>query len=215
MHDTLKRIMDLLGAIFILALFSPLLLLVAIAIVVDSPGPVIYRQRRVGKNGKLFYIWKFRSMYDHAENVLAKNRKFMGSLKKKEGWKLAADEDPRITRVGRFIRKYTLDEFPNLYNIFAGDMSVVGPRAYRNDDLFGDEISQQLKFYPDVPHLKDEVKVALSVKPGMTGPWQVGGRNKLTFDKRVQLDAAYARRNSLLYDIFILFKTPLAMLNKW
>jgi len=198
--------------VFVIILFSPLLILISIAIPLDSPGPIIYKQRRVGKDGKIFFIWKFRSMYDHAENQLLKDKEFMKSIKKKEGWKLEADQDPRITRVGRFVRKYSFDELPNLWNILNGDMSIVGPRAYRNDDIFGDEMAQQLKFFPD---LKKELDVAMSVKPGLTGPWQVGGRNKITWDVRVKLDAEYARQKSIFRDFLIVLKTPFAMLNKW
>lgn len=154
-------------------------------------------------------------MYDQAENLLLKDKEFMKNLKKKEGWKLEADQDPRITRVGRFTRKYSLDELPNLWNILNGDMSIVGPRAYRNDDIFGDEMAQQLKFYPG---LEKELKIALSVKPGLTGPWQTGGRNKITWDKRVKLDAEYAKNKSILSiwrDFLIVLKTPFAMFNKW
>jgi len=212
MYDFLKRLIDICSSLGIFLIFSPLIFLICLGIKMDSPGPIIYKQRRVGKNGKPFYIWKFRSMYDHVDNVFAKDKKFLKNFKKKEGWKLSAEEDPRITRTGRFIRKYSFDELPNLWNIFIGDMSIVGPRAYRNDDVFGDEMSQQLQFYP---HLKDELQVALSVKPGLTGPWQTSGRNALSWDKRVKLDADYARRKSLLRDIFLIFKTPFVMLNRW
>lgn len=212
MYDFVKRLVDISSALAVLLFFSPLLILISIAIKVDSPGPIIFKQRRVGKDEKPFYIWKFRSMYDQAENKMAKNPEFMKKFKKKEGWKLIAEEDPRITRVGRFIRRYSFDELPNLYNILVGDMSMIGPRAYRNDDVFGDEIAQQLKFFP---HLKDELKVALSVKPGLTGPWQTSGRNKVAWDKRVLLDAKYAREKSLWTDFVILLKTPLAMFNMW
>src|SRR3989338_5275130 len=139
-YDILKRTLDVVTAVGVTLVFLPLIILIAIAIKLDSPRPVIYKQRRVGQNMKIFFIWKFRSMFDHAENQLLENKEFMMSLKKREGWKLEADQDPRITRTGRFIRKYSFDELPNLWNILVGDMSMVGPRAYRNDDIFGDEI---------------------------------------------------------------------------
>lgn len=144
----------------------------------------------------------------------ANNKAFISKFKKKEGWKLQASEDPRITRVGRFIRKYSFDELPNLWNIFIGDMSIVGPRAYRRDS-FGDEVEEQLKLYPDRPDLREKLKIAWSVKPGLTGPWQTSGRNKLSWDKRVELDAAYAQSKSILGDISYILKTPFVMLNKW
>lgn len=212
MYDIIKRVIDIASSLAVLVIFSPLLLLIAIGIKLDSPGPLIYKQKRVGKGEKPFYIWKFRSMYENADNIVAKNKEFLKKFKKKEGWKLPAEQDPRITRVGRFIRKYSFDELPNLWNILIGDMSMIGPRAYRSDDVFGDEIEQQLKFYPQ---LKDELKVALSIKPGLTGPWQTSGRNKISWDKRVLLDAKYAREKSLWNDFLILLKTPLAMFNIW
>jgi undecaprenyl-phosphate galactose phosphotransferase len=212
MYEALKRITDILAALFVIVLFSPLLILISIAIPLDSPGPIIYKHRRVGKKGKIFYLWKFRSMFDKADEHFMKDKKFLKSFKRKEGWKFSdASKDPRITRVGRFTRKYSLDELPNLFNILVGDMSMVGPRAYRKDDL-GDEIAEQLKLFP---HLKDELSVALSVKPGLTGPWQTSGRNKVSWDQRVKLDAAYARQKSIWKDFLIVLKTPFAMFNKW
>ncbi len=188
------------------------MLLIAIAIKFDSPGPVIYKAKRVGRGGKIFDMWKFRSMVSDADEFLIGHPQYMKVFKKKEGWKFGdAGEDPRITRVGRFIRKYSFDELPNLWNILAGDMSMVGPRAYRRDAV-GDEIAEQLKIYPQ---LNGQLKVALSVKPGLSGPWQVSGRNKLSWDRRVQLDAEYAARKSLLRDLFIIIKTPLVMFNEW
>ena len=212
LYDQTKRIIDIFCTIIIGLIFSPLIILICLAIRLDSPGPIIYKQRRVGKNEKLFYIWKFRSMYNKSEEYLAKDKDFMKSFKKKEGWKLDAKVDPRITRVGRFTRKYSLDELPNLWNILVGDMSIVGPRAYRNDNIYGDEIAQMLKIYPK---LSDKLESALSVKPGLTGPWQVTGRNEIPFDRRVELDEEYAKRKSLWDDFKILLKTPFAMLNRW
>lgn len=212
MYNILKRLVDIIVALAVGLVFLPLILLIAIAIKFDSPGPIIYRQKRVGKDGKIFDLLKFRSMIAEADNFLKANSQFRKSFKKPEGWKAEASEDPRITRVGRFTRKYSIDELPQIWNILIGDMSIVGPRAYRKDNLGGDEIEEQLKFHP---HLRDKVKIALSVRPGLSGPWQVGGRNKIPWDKRVELDADYAQRHSIFNDIKIIFKTPFAMLNKW
>lgn len=212
MYEIAKRLIDIISALTVGIIFSPLIVLISIAIPLDSPGSAIYKQRRVGKNNKVFDMWKFRSMFNNVDQIMTKNKTFLKRFKKKEGWKLNANEDPRITRVGRFIRKYSLDEVPNLWNIFVGDMSMVGPRAYRRDDVFGDEIEQQLNFFPN---LKKELEVALSVKPGVTGPWQTSGRNKISWDRRVLMDAEYARKKSLFEDIKIILKTPFAMLNKW
>lgn len=211
-YDIFKRTIDIASALAVGLVFSPLLILIAIAIKFDSPGPIIYKAKRVGKNGIVFGMWKFRSMIEDADGFLIEHPEYLKLFKKKEGWKFSrAGRDPRITRVGRFIRKYSFDELPNLINILFGDMSMVGPRAYRKD-VVGDEIKEQLKLYP---HLKDKLQLALSIKPGVTGPWQVGGRNKLSWDKRVELDAAYATQKSLLTDVKILLKTPFAMFNRW
>ena len=120
---------------------------------------------------------------------------------KKSGFKLK--HDPRVTRVGHFIRKYSLDEIPQFLNVLKGDMSLVGPRAY-----YPDELNYQQKKYPQT---RDSVKVVLSVKPGITGLWQVSGRSEINFDKRIKMDAIYAKRQSILYDFYIVAKTPAAM----
>ena len=120
---------------------------------------------------------------------------------KKGSYKLK--DDPRITKVGHFIRKHSLDEIPQALNILKGEMSLVGPRAY-----YPDELQEQQKKYP---HTIDSVKVVLSVKPGVTGYWQVSGRSEINFDKRIQMDAMYVKKRSILYDIWIIIKTPWAM----
>lgn len=211
MYEISKRILDLLSATAVLILFSPVFLIMPILIKLDSPGPVFYKQRRVGKDGKEFLIFKFRNMYTNADEMVMKDPVFSKLFKKKSGWKLDMDKDPRITRVGKFLRKYSLDELPQLFNIFNGDMSMVGPRAYRRDSV-GDEIEEQLKNYPQ---LRKKMKMVLSVKPGLTGPWQTSGRNDLSWDQRVNLDEAYAQRKSFLYDIWVILKTPGSMLSKW
>ena len=123
----------------------------------------------------------------------------------KSDWKL--ENDPRVTRVGWILRRLSIDEFPQVFNILKGDMSIVGPRAYRPQ-----EIEAQIKKYPNA---KRWIEKALMVKPGLTGLWQVSGRNDVPFDKRVQIDAEYASRKSLLEDVMILLRTPKAMLSKW
>ena len=122
---------------------------------------------------------------------------------KKGGYKLK--HDPRVTRVGRFIRKYSVDELPQFINVIKGDMSIVGPRAY-----YSDELRDEQKQYPNT---QDAVKVMMSVKPGITGVWQISGRSEINFDKRIQLDADYAHRKSIVYDIYLILKTPFAMLS--
>lgn len=207
-----KRVFDVVFAILVGIFFLPLILLISLAIRLDSAGPIFYRAKRVGQKGKIFDMFKFRSMLLEADEFLLQNPKYMRKFKSSLGWKFGeAEEDPRITRVGRFIRRFSLDELPQLGNILRGEMSMVGPRAYRKDDV-GDEIEEQLKLFPK---LREEVQQALSVKPGITGPWQVSGRNKLSWEERVELDAAYAIRRSIIEDLVIILKTPFAMINKW
>jgi len=122
---------------------------------------------------------------------------------KKGSYKLP--NDPRVTKVGRFIRKYSLDEVPQFFNILKGDMSLVGPRAY-----YPDELREQQKKYP---HTQDAVKVVLSIRPGLTGAWQVNGRSEVNFDKRIQMDAEYVKERSIVYDFGIIAKTPWAMIS--
>ncbi|HLC88357.1 MAG TPA: sugar transferase [Patescibacteria group bacterium] len=201
-YDTIKRGMDILGAIVGLVLFSPLLLAVAIAIKLDSKGPVMAdTPMRVGKNGKLFKMYKFRSMVVGAQDLLQKNPDLLKEYKK-NSYKL--HNDPRVTKVGRFIRKFSIDEFPQFFNISKGEMSLVGPRAY-----YPFELEEQQKKYPKS---RDFVKIILSSKPGLTGVWQVSGRSQINFDKRVEMDAQYVQRRSVLYDVYLIVKTVPAVL---
>lgn len=211
MYEPLKRLLDLASATAVLIIFSPVFIAIPILLKLDNPGPIFYKQRRVGKDGETFDIYKFRTMVTNADEMLLKDLVLNKRFKKKSGWKFDNENDPRITKVGKFLRKFSLDELPQIFNILNGDMSMVGPRAYRRDDV-GDEIAEQLKLYPE---LKEEMQIALTAKPGLTGPWQTSGRNKLAWDQRVHLDAAYARRRNLLYDIYLILKTPASMLSKW
>lgn len=205
-YDFLKRILDIFLSIVLLVLFSPIILLTAIAIKLDSEGPVFAdTPMRVGRDGKLFHMYKFRSMFRNAHDSLVNDpelRKLYEEYKK-GGYKLK--HDPRITNVGKFIRKYSVDEVPQFINSLKGDMSIVGPRAY-----YPDELRDQQKEYPNT---KEAVKIVLSVKPGITGVWQTGGRSGINFDKRIQMDADYATKRSIIYDFWIILKTPFAMLS--
>ena len=206
-YETLKRIMDIFLALFLGTLFFPISLIVALAIKLESPdGPVFADiPNRVGKDGKLFQLHKFRSMIPDAHIRLRTDPtlKKLYEEYKKSSYKLT--QDPRVTKVGKFIRKFSLDEVPQMLNILKGDMSLIGPRPY-----FADELEeQQLKY----PHTKDLVKKALSVRPGITGQWQVSGRSAINFDKRIEMDSHYAENMNLWYDLKILLKTPFAMLS--
>lgn len=204
--EVVKRSIDLIGSVFFLILFSPLLLISAILIKIASPGPVFADiPKRVGKSGKLFRLYKFRSMIVNAHNLMRTDPKFKHLYKvyKESSYKL--HEDPRITSVGRVLRRYSIDEMPQFLNVLRGEMSIVGPRAY-----YPDELEEQQKKYPQTKVLVREV---LRVKPGITGYWQVSGRSEVNFDKRIEMDAYYARKKSVLFDILIILKTPWAMIS--
>ena len=179
--------------------------------------PILYKPDRVGKEGNLFKLLKFRSMImlknksgklEHAVAMWDKNKKLFKKYKK-SGWKLEIHDDPRITKLGKFLRQTSIDEMPQVFNILRGDMSLVGPRAYVQP-----EINDALKRFGK-KKIGPFIDASLSVKPGLTGPWQVAGRNEIPWDKRVKMDAAYAKRQSILEDIAIILKTPFAMISKW
>lgn len=204
-YEIEKRILDIFVAIGLVLLFLPVWIVVPILILLDSPGPIIFTHKRVGKDGKTIYLYKFRSMVEDADEILHKKDKKLLREFKKGDWKL--QYDPRITKIGRVLRALTIDEFPQLINVLKGEMSMVGPRAYVLQEL-----TEQQKKYPETKLLIDTI---LSVKPGITGPWQTSGRNEVPFNKRAEMDATYARQKSLINDIVILIKTPKAMLSKW
>ena len=201
-----KRVIDFIGSLVLLIIFSPIFLILSIAIKLDSPGPIFAdTPHRVGKRGNLFKMYKFRSMIENAHTLLRKDPKLKSLYEqyKKNSYKLI--DDPRVTILGRFMRKHSFDELPQLINVFFSDMSLVGPRAY-----YPDELVNQQKKYPETRNL---VKKVLSIKPGITGYWQVSGRSEVNFDKRIAMDAEYVNKRSLWYDIKILLKTPWAMIS--
>jgi undecaprenyl-phosphate galactose phosphotransferase len=186
-------------------LFLPIWFIVPILIYIDSGWPVLFRHRRVGKNGKEFFLFKFRSMVHDADEILHKRDKALLEKFKKADWKL--EDDPRITRLGKALRSLTIDEFPQLFNVLHGEMSTVGPRAYVKKEL-----EEQGEKYPET---KEYISKILSVKPGISGPWQTSGRNEVPFVQRAKMDAKYAENRSIKNDLSILFKTPRAMISKW
>lgn len=200
-----KRVLDILVAFVLCMVFLPVWVIVPILIYFDSGLPIIYKHRRIGKNRKPFYLFKFRSMVQDADDILHKHDKKLLKMFKDGDWKIK--NDPRITRLGKVLRSLTIDEFPQLYNVLKGDMSMVGPRAYLEKEL-----ADQTKKYPSTKAYVDDI---LSVKPGITGPWQTSGRNDIPFKKRSKMDADYARKKSIWEDIRILAKTPKAMISKW
>ena len=177
----------------------PIFLIIALLIKLTSKGPVIYKQIRLGKDGKPFYFYKFRSMYMNSNPEIHRNyvielirngKEYKGAYKIKD--------DPRVTPVGRFLRKFSLDELPQFYNVLKGDMSVVGPRP-------------PLPY--EVEHYEPRQKKRLSIKPGITGLWQVSGRTLLPFKEMVKLDLEYIKRHSFALDLVIFFKTIPTILN--
>jgi exopolysaccharide production protein ExoY len=205
-YGAFKRILDITLASLLAIIFSPVFLIAPVISKLTSPGPVIYGQKRVGKGGKEFTLFKFRSMVQNADEIIAKDKKLLKKFKDSD-WKLDIKDDPRITKFGVFMRTFTIDEFPQIWNVFKGEMSIIGPRAYRQE-----EIEEQIKKHPRAKAL---IKDILKVKPGITGPWQTSGRNVIPFMKRAKMDADYARSHCFWQDFKILIKTPGAMISKW
>lgn len=206
MYYFFKRTIDIFLSLVLLIVFSPIILITSIAIKITSPGPVFAdTPKRVGKDEELFYPYKFRSMIVNAHNLLKTDPRFKELYEqyKKGSYKL--HNDPRWTPIGGFIRHHSIDEIPQIINVLKGEMSIVGPRPY-----YPEELKEQFEKYPDVKKYLQDV---LSVKPGITGYWQVSGRSNVNFDKRIEMDAYYARKKSIILDIQILFKTPWAMIS--
>ena len=191
---TLKRTVDIAGALAALTLFAPVFLATAIAIKMESQGPVFFRQTRIGRNGIPFTMVKFRSMRVGAATLHAK---MQGSTTSRHEIRYKNHNDPRVTQVGRFIRRYSIDELPQFWNVFTGDMSLVGPRP---------ALPSEVKKY--APSDRDR----LLLKPGITCLWQLGGRANIDFVGQVALDRQYVRQSSLFLDIWLLLRTPFAVL---
>jgi len=191
----LKRPFDVAASLLGLTLLSPVFLVIAILVKLDSPGPVFFRQIRVGKDGREFWFYKFRSMVQDAERL----KKELMHLNELEGPVFKISEDPRITRTGRFLRRTSLDELPQLINVLRGEMSLVGPRPPLPCEVENYEAWQREK---------------LSVLPGITCLWQISGRNHIGFTEWMRLDIEYIRRQSLGVDLKILIRTLPAVLSR-
>ncbi|TSB48484.1 sugar transferase [Alkalicoccobacillus porphyridii] len=191
-YDLVKRTIDVCGAIFGIIMTLPLCLLISLSYLFEEKkGPIFFKQLRVGKNGKLFYIYKFRSMALNAEERLHSDRE----LYKKyvdNNYKLEPHEDPRVTTMGAFLRKTSLDELPQLINVLKGEMSLVGPRPVVKEEL---------------AEYQDHVTTFLSVKPGVTGFWQVSGRSQVVYPERVDVELYYVDNRSMVLDLQIIFRT--------
>ncbi len=209
LYNFLKRIMDIVMSISLIILFSPVMLLTAVIIWITSPGPALVERtnkhmKRIGKDGKTFRLYKFRSMPVNSDYLITKDPRFKKLYIEWKRSNFKLHNDPRVSRFGKFIRKYSIDEMPQLFNVLKGEMSIVGPRPYH-----ADEIHEQQNRYRGT---EKYVKETQTVKPGITGYWQVTGRSNINFDKRIRMDADYARKKSLLTDLSIIVKTPLAMI---
>lgn len=189
----IKRLIDIVGSVVGLVLAGPVMLVIAAAIKLDSPGPVLFKQVRAGRHGRKFTMYKFRSMVTDAEALRAR----LEHLNEMDGPVFKIKRDPRITRVGRFVRATSIDELPQLFNVVLGDMSLVGPRPPLPSEVAEYEPRQRRR---------------LSVKPGLTGLWQVSGRNQIDFDQWMKLDLEYIDNWSLWLDTKILFRTIPAVL---
>lgn len=194
-QGAVKRAFDLAGSAAFLLVFSPLYLLIALLIKLEDGGPAIFGQTRVGRHGRLFKMYKFRSMCLDAEERL---REVMARNHHREGVTFKLKDDPRITRVGRWLRKYSLDELPQLYNVLRGDMSLVGPRP---------PVPREVALYS----LADRRRLA--VKPGITCFWQISGRANIDFSGQVKLDVDYIEHQSLWLDLKILARTVPAVMS--
>jgi len=193
----ITRSLDLAIAIVSLVFFAPLMLLVAVLVFAESPGPIIYRQMRLGRNGRLFPCFKFRTMMPDGDRVLQELLERCSQSRKEweQGFKLRVD--PRVSRLGSVLRKLSIDELPQLFNVVRGEMAIVGPRP-----IVVAEIPRYGPFFGDY----------CSVKPGLTGLWQISGRNNVSYVDRVQLDAEYARKKTVSFDLLIILKTIPAVL---
>lgn len=192
----IKRVIDVILASVALILLSPLFAIIAIAIKIDSKGPVFFAHKRIGKNGKIIKLYKFRSMVINAEELI-KSFTTEQMREYKENYKLT--NDPRITKVGKFLRKTSLDELPQLINIINGDLSIIGPRPVVADELEKYGVNKD-KF--------------LSVTPGLTGYWAANGRSNTTYEQRMEMELYYIDNLSLKMDIKVFFKTILSVLKK-
>ncbi len=192
-YNVLKRGTDIAVALILLTLFLPIIPVVTILIKLDSPGPIFFRQKRVGKNGRIFEFFKFRSMVSGAEDVIGALR----PLSSVDGPVFKIKDDPRVTRVGRFLRRSSLDELPQLLNVLRGEMSIVGPRPN-----LPAEVSQYLPWQ----------KRRLDVTPGITCFWQIAGRSHIGFHEWMRLDLEYVRKRSYITDLKIMLKTVPAVI---
>lgn len=196
-----KRLIDILGGLVGIILLVPITFCVYLArkILKEDDGPLFYEQLRIGKNGKEFRLYKFRSMVMNADEILEKYLEENEEARQEYEKYKKLKKDPRITKLGKFLRKTSIDEFPQFINVLKGDMSLVGPRPY---------------LHREIKDMKDNYYIIISVKPGLTGYWQVNGRSQKDFKERIDMDVSYIKDKNLVLDIKILIKTVQKALKK-
>lgn len=187
-----KRLFDIVFSLAVLIIFSPVYLLLALLIALASPGPVFYVQERVGKDYRRFGCLKFRTMVENADEVLVEMMSTYPQIRQEFEDNFKLKQDPRITWIGRFLRLTSLDEFPQFWNVLKGDMSVVGPRPLVPEEL---------------PKYGRHIDKVLMIRPGLTGLWQVSGRNDIPYPRRVQIDVYYVNFRTFWMDLWVIFKT--------
>lgn len=205
LYPFFKRLFDFLFSLSFIIIFSPIYIMISLLIKLDSRGPIFYVGKRLGKDGSYITIYKFRTMYIDAEERLEALLKNNPEMEKEWNVYQKLQDDPRCTSVGRFLRKTSLDEFPQFFNVLRGDLSVVGPRPHYIYELEGNR---------DSP-LKKHAHFVLSVKPGITGLWQISGRSHLSYEDRVELDSLYYKKQSFLFDLYVILKTiPMVLVSR-
>jgi exopolysaccharide production protein ExoY len=192
-YQITKRTFDFVVSLLAIIALSPVFLIIALAIAISDGFPVIFRQKRVGKDGRLFHIYKFRTMVRNAEEVLKRDPELWKQFQ--DNYKIA--KDPRIMKIGHFLRKSSLDELPQLFNVLIGNMSLVGPRPIVE---------------PELEKYGEHQDIYLAMKPGCAGVWQCSGRSDTTYAERVEFDRQYYMKAGLRYDVATLFKTVYSML---
>ena len=208
-NKIIKKIVDIIGSLFLIILFSPLLILISIIVALESGFPIIYKNERVGRNDDKFFTLKFRSMYKkfstgeqfgkQGEKALIKEQQLIAKQSIKSGPIYKIQNDPRVTPFGRFLRRWSIDELPQFFNVLKGEMSLVGPRPHQPREVAG---------------YQQQHKIVLAIKPGITGLSQISGRSNLTYEEEINLDTFYIENWSLYLDLIIIFKTPFIVLTR-